>query len=136
MFLTFIFSILVHHPITQSTVTCPLPSLIGQKHCPTSPPLLFPLLLQQAVGTTQEKTCAGHMIFGLSTPYLTNFKSTASACRALLIALHPSELLNQHLMQLPSGDLYRTIAWKKIKFSRSFITSVITELNKTVRYVT
>lgn len=55
--------------------------------------------------------------------------SDLAAHRGLTIALDSSHPLNPHFILLPSGHRYKSSAWRKIRFSKTFIPVATTELN-------
>ena len=69
-------------------------------------------------------------IIGLPTPNLSDLNNTAITRRALGIAHDPSHPLNSSFVMLPSQRRYRTLACKRARYSRSFVPSAITSLNK------
>ena len=68
-------------------------------------------------------------IIGLPTPSLSDLNDKAITRLALSITNDTDHPLYRYFTIMPSGRRYRTLKWKKVRFSRSFVPSAIAALN-------
>ena len=102
--------------------------------------ILLPILLycspcfHNMLSTTNRNKLAkithtASKIINHPTPNLTELNHRAVTRLALSITNDPDHPLNSHFTLLPSGRRYRTLRWRRARFSKSFVPSAISALN-------